>query len=110
MSDTLLILILLFFVIKILIFGPLLYWVFREDIRQHFAQKKQQQTVPTCLYCKSRYTEPVDEGNTRWEGDDLVLVTTYECQHCHMPFWHVERVTMPGSGNARPARNRTRRD
>lgn len=92
MTNVLLLLILLFFLIKIFIFGPLLYWVFREDIRGYFRERKQRQALPACPLCGSRYSQPVDEGTTRWDKDELVLVTTHECQHCHMPFWYVERV------------------
>jgi hypothetical protein len=79
--------------IKFVVFGWILYAVFRSDLKQ-FAEEKRDLTpsVPVCVYCESRWTRPVDEGQTRWDNGDLVLVTTYECQHCEMPFWHVERV------------------
>lgn len=93
MTDILLIIIVLFFVIKLVIFGPLLYFVFRDDIRQYFAQRGLP-SPPTCPLCRSRYAQPTDDARTQWEGEDLVLVTGYECEHCHYPFWHVERVSL----------------
>jgi hypothetical protein len=72
--------------------AALLYWVFRDDIREYVAERRQRAIAPVCMYCHSKWTEPADEGSTRWEGDELVLVTTYVCQHCNLPFWHVERV------------------
>ncbi|HZU11585.1 MAG TPA: hypothetical protein VFB58_02000 [Chloroflexota bacterium] len=93
-----LILILTFFVVKIFIAGPLLFMVFRDDIRRYWAGRKQKAHEPCCPGCASRYAAPLDEGVIRWEGDDLVLVTGYQCQHCGYPFWHVERVPMGKSG------------
>lgn len=76
----------------ILLFGGVFYLVFRDDIHEMLRPKKKP-SMPTCMYCESKWTHPVGEGQTRWEGDDeLVLVTTYECEHCRLPFWHVERV------------------
>jgi integral membrane sensor domain MASE1 len=74
----------------------ILYAVFRDDIQQWWRGRQEPvvQSTPTCLYCRSTWTRAIDEGQTRWEEDDLVLVTTYECDHCHLPFWHVERVPM----------------
>jgi hypothetical protein len=84
--------------VKTVIFGVILYKVFRQDIHHWWnedrRQKQKTPAVPTCMYCQSVWTVAVDEGSTRWDGEDLVLVTTYECQHCHLPFWHVERVPM----------------
>ncbi len=78
-------------VVKFVLFGLLLYVAFRPDLRS-LRRSKVPAGIPTCVYCKSRFTRAVDEGQTRWEDDDLVLVTTYECEHCRLPFWHVERV------------------
>jgi hypothetical protein len=82
-------------IVKSVIFGVLVWAVFREDIKAYFAGKKNSEavTVPTCIYCQSQWTTQVDEGSTRWDGEELTLVTTYECQHCRLPFWHVERVS-----------------
>lgn len=77
--------------VKFVLFGIILLVVFKPDFKRLWAGEEAA-IAPTCLYCGSKWTEPVEEGETRWEGDDLVLVTTYECQHCHLPFWHVERV------------------
>jgi hypothetical protein len=81
-------------IIKSIIFSVLIWVVFRDDIKAYLAGKKsgEESTVPTCMYCQSQWTLAVDEGSTRWDGDELVLVTTFECQHCRLPFWHVERV------------------
>jgi len=89
-SD-IIVIVLILVVVKFFIIGPLLFYVFRDDIRA-WRQKPEPLAAPVCMYCESRWTQPVDEGTPRWEGDELVLVTTYECQHCHMPFWRVERV------------------
>jgi hypothetical protein len=81
-------------IVKSVIFSVLVWVVFREDIKAYFAGKKRSEasTVPTCIYCQSQWTAAVDEGSTRWDGEELILVTTYECQHCRLPFWHIERV------------------
>jgi hypothetical protein len=88
--DSILVILLVVAAIKFVFFGIILYFVFRPELRKG-ARRKAPTTI-TCMYCQSKWTRPVDEGQTRWEDDDLVLVTTYECQHCHLPFWHVERV------------------
>lgn len=92
--DTILLILLIVAAVKFVIFGVILFVVFRRDIdayRGDWAESKAP-ALPACVYCQSVYIRPVDEGQTRWENDSLVLVTTYECQHCHLPFWHVERV------------------
>jgi hypothetical protein len=90
---TTLIWILLISVVVLLPFKAVfLYWIFRDDIREYFAERRARASTPVCMYCQSSLTQPADEGSTRWEGDELVLVTTYVCGHCHLPFWHVERV------------------
>lgn len=78
-------------VVKLIIIGVLLGVVFKDDVSA-MRVKRSEPRLPECMYCQSVWTQPTDEGQTRWEGDELVLVTTYECQHCHLPFWHVERV------------------
>ncbi|MGH2448830.1 MAG: hypothetical protein ACRDFS_09560 [Chloroflexota bacterium] len=78
-------------VIKFLISAGVLLWIFRPDPRELF-KREPEPTEPACLYCQSKYTHAVGEAEPRWEEDVLVLVTTYECEHCRMPFWHVERV------------------
>lgn len=80
--------------VKIPVFGWLLYRVFRNDIEQYEADQASTSDVPVCIYCQSAWTRPLEEEQTRWEGDDLVLVTAYECEHCRLPFWHVERVSI----------------
>ena len=72
--------------------AALLYWIFRDDIREYFAERRIRESSPVCIYCRSPWTLAADEGAPRWEGDELVLVTTYTCQECFLPFWHVERV------------------
>lgn len=97
MDEFLTILLIVAFV-KFILFGVILFHVFRKDIEEYRSERTETKTrtpeAPMCMYCQSLYTLPVDEGQTRWEDDALVLVTTYECQHCHLPFWHVERVAV----------------
>jgi hypothetical protein len=78
--------------VKFVFFGWILWKVFRPEIKQLEAEGKATLLDPVCMYCESKWTRAVDEGQTRWDGDDLVLVTTYECEHCGLPFWHVQRV------------------
>jgi len=69
--------------------------VFRKDIREWRDGRrkgKQRISAPVCMYCGSRWTRARDEGRTRWDNHELVLVTAYECEHCRMPFWHVDRL------------------
>lgn len=76
-----------------------LYWVFRDDIRQYLAERRvPARRKPVCLYCQSESVRPVEDGVTRWEGESLVLVTTFECLHCQLPFWNVERVPVAAGG------------
>jgi hypothetical protein len=44
-----------------------------------------------CVYC---HDSPAlfHSEEQRWEDNELVLVRTYECRRCHMPFWLLERV------------------
>ena len=92
--DSILVILLIVATVKFIVFGILLFVVFRDDIREYFSGKKPTEgKAPVCVYCESKWTVPIDEGQTRWENNDLLLVTTYECQHCHLPFWHVERVS-----------------
>jgi len=44
-----------------------------------------------CVYCHATPALFHSEEQ-KWEGDELVMVRTYECRECHMPFWRVERV------------------
>lgn len=90
--STLIWILLISVVILLPIKAAFLYWIFREDIREYLADRRERASTPVCMYCRSKSTELLDEGSTRWEGQELVLVTTYVCQHCQMPFWHVERV------------------
>lgn len=85
-------LIILFFVIKVALFGPLLYLVFKDEIKTWWRERKTKSSLPRCVYCQSVWTTAVSEAEPRWDGEELVMTTTYECQHCHLPFWHVERV------------------
>ncbi len=91
--QSLVVILLILVAVKFVFIAVLLGVVFKEDLRS-MRQKKAGPQPAVCMYCQSVWTRPVDEGQTRWEGDDLVLVTTYECEHCHLPFWHVERVPM----------------
>jgi len=89
--DNVIVILLVLAGIKFVIIAIILLVVFRPDLKQLRAKKKPP-SVPVCMYCQSKWTRALDEGETRWDGDDLILVTTYECEHCHLPFWHVERV------------------
>lgn len=80
-------------VVKFVVCSVIVWMTFRKDLIRMWQGEPPQET-PSCVYCQSKWTSPVGEGETRWEEDGLVLVTTYECQHCHLPFWHVERVPM----------------
>ncbi len=91
--DNILVILLIVAAVKFVFFAIVLYFVFRPDFGK-LRKRAPAPSTPICIYCESRYTEPVDEGQTRWENEDLVLVTTYKCQHCALPFWHVERVPM----------------
>jgi 5-methylcytosine-specific restriction endonuclease McrA len=93
--DPIITILLVIALVKTIVFGWIVFVVFRKDIREYFTGKRAARKappVPTCMYCQSKWTQPIDEGQTRWDKDELILVTTYECQHCHLPFWHVERV------------------
>jgi hypothetical protein len=91
--SNLIIILLIVASLKFIFFGWVLWKVFRPDIEQLEAEGRASElATPICMYCDSRWTRAVDEGQTRWDGEDLVLVTTYECEHCSLPFWHVQRV------------------
>ena len=90
--DEIIVILLVVAFLKFIFIGIILFLVFRPNLKQLRARKTPPE-VPICMYCESRWTTAVDEGQARWDGDDLVLVTTYECQHCRLPFWHVERVS-----------------
>lgn len=85
-------------VVKSVVFGFLVFVVFRDDIRQYFAEKRDEKVaaaqVPACIYCHSAALRPAGEPETRWDQEELVLVSTFECLECGLPFWHVERVTI----------------
>ena len=91
--NNILVILLIVATVKFIFLGVVLFFVFRPELR-NAGKRKPVPTTPACVYCESRWTRPVDEGQTRWEDEDLVLVTTYECQHCSLPFWHVDRVPM----------------
>lgn len=87
------------FLVSVVVLLPLkaafLYWIFQDDIRAYLAERRgPRRRIPVCMYCHSERVEPVDDGVTRWEGDNLVLVTTYRCENCQLPFWNVERVAV----------------
>jgi hypothetical protein len=104
------VILLVFAAIKFVLFGVILFRVFREDIKEWWSEQAEEHVgPPVCVYCKSAWTEPVDEGQTRWEDDDLVLVTTYECQHCRWRFWKVDRVAMLPGTTAHTSGRRTNR-
>lgn len=92
--SNILVIFLIIAAVKTVVFAGILYAVFREDIREWWSGSGETvtQAAPACVYCQSVWTEPAGEPQTRWENEELVLVTTYECQHCRLPFWRVERV------------------
>ena len=93
--DTLVVLLLIVAVIHFIIAAILLPLAFRDDLRQWLEGRRKKAVppaAPTCMYCGSKWTSALNEGETRWDKGDFVLVTTYECQHCKLPFWHVERI------------------
>lgn len=91
--DKIIMVLLIIAAFKFLVFGWILYAVFKPDLEVlEEGARVQAATTPACIYCQSVWTRAVDEGQTRWEGDELVLVTTYQCEHCETPFWNVERV------------------
>lgn len=94
--DSIVTILLIIAAVKFVLFGGILYWVFRGDIRSWRAQRRRKPvpTTPACVYCGSKWTHAQPEQESRWEGEELVLVTTYQCQHCEMPFWRVERVAV----------------
>jgi hypothetical protein len=94
MTSTFWVVLACIFVFKVVVFGPLLYFIFRDEIKTYFRDRKSKSSEPRCIYCQSVWTTPVGESEPRWDGEELVMTTTYECQHCHLPFWHVERVPM----------------
>jgi hypothetical protein len=92
-SSNIILILLVLAVAKFFFFGWVLWRVFRADIQELEEEGRAPAlSTPVCIYCESRWTRAVDEGSTRWDGDELVLVTTYECEHCRLPFWHVERL------------------
>jgi hypothetical protein len=96
--DSILVILLVIAAVKLVFFGALLTYVFRGDIAEWRAHRKsataisEQPVDPMCVYCGSKWTVALDEGQSRWEGQDLVLVTSFRCQHCDLPFWRVDRV------------------
>lgn len=91
MTGTLLTIILLVVVVKFSFICWILWVVFKPDIKK-MRQPEEPDPNPTCIYCRSRYTHPTGEVETRWDEGVLLVVTTYECEHCHFPTQHIERV------------------
>ncbi|GEM_PF-5892064 len=84
--------ILVFIAAKIVILavtGVLLYKVFWPELRR----PRPQYPMPgvRCIYCRAT-PALLHSEDQRWEGDELVLVQTFECRECHMPFWRLERI------------------
>lgn len=102
MGDILLIL-LVIALLKFVLFGIILLLVFKPDFKKMW--RGREVAIPTCLYCGSKYTHALEESQTRWEEDALVLVTTFECDHCHLPFWNVERIPLPTGKRDRARRH-----
>lgn len=85
--------IIVFVVMKLVIFaiiGPILYKLLGPELR------KPSPSAPLpgamCMYC-GEANPLVQAEDQRWEGGELVMVRTYECQSCHLPYWNVERLS-----------------
>jgi hypothetical protein len=89
--GSILLILLIIAAVKFVLFGGILFAVFRDDIRE-WLRGKPEPVSPECTYCQSKWTVPTGDPQTRWEDNSLILVTEFHCQHCHFPFWHVERV------------------
>lgn len=76
-------------VVILAVTGVILYKVFGPELRS----PRRQEHMPgvRCVYCGASPALFHSEEQ-RWEGNELVLVRTYECRECHMPFWRLERV------------------
>ena len=86
--------ILIFVVLKIVIvsvLGVLLWRVMGRELRA--GRQKYGMPGVKCIYCKATPSLFHSEEQT-WEGDELVMVRTYECRECHLPFWKIERVAV----------------
>src|SRR5579859_577525 len=94
--DDIILILLIVAAIKFVFFGAILLIVFKPNLRQTLSRKRPPDT-PACIYCQSRWTRPRDEGQLRYENEAFVLVTEYECDHCRLPFWHVERMPAPST-------------
>ena len=92
--NELILILLIVAAVKFVFFGVLLWVVFKPDLR-HFLKEPKPPSSPICVFCQSRWTHQVGVPETRWEGESFVIVTTYECQHCHFPTTHIERVPAP---------------
>ncbi|HZT97976.1 MAG TPA: hypothetical protein VFB34_14170 [Chloroflexota bacterium] len=77
-------------VIVLAVTGTILYKVFAPDLKRR--KPLAEMAGVKCVYC---HFSPAlyHSEETRWEADELVLVKTYECRRCHMPFWRIERLT-----------------
>lgn len=95
--DLMIVTLLILAAVKFVLITVVLWVVWRPDVRKLFRKKETMRTTPVCPFCDSRWTHPVGDPETGWDGDELVLSTTYECQHCHFPIRHVERVPVGAS-------------
>lgn len=94
MSSWFVTLLIVIAVVKTFVICTVLYVVFRQDIHEWWQSRKRAaaSNEPVCIYCASVWLTQMDEGQTHWDGDELVLSREYQCQHCQLPFWRVERV------------------
>ena len=78
-------------IVILAVVGVILWRVLEPELRQ----PRQKHGMPgvRCVYCHSSPALFHSEEH-KWEGEDLVLVRTFECRECHMPFWKVERVAV----------------
>ena len=89
MTLQILLILLAFKALVLVVIGAILWKVLGPELRA----PRPQYGMPgvRCVYCHATPALFHSEEQ-RWEDDELVLVRTYECRECHMPFWRIERV------------------
>ncbi len=45
----------------------------------------------SCVYCRSTQTRRIGPRTPRYDDHGFVLVTSYECTRCGLPFWSIDR-------------------
>jgi hypothetical protein len=90
--DLLLLILIIIAVVKIVVLG-FVAWKYLWPQWRGPAPKTVAPPAIKCIYCHAAPVMMLGEER-RWEGDELVLVTTYECNRCRLPFWHLERISV----------------